>query len=126
MPQIFAILGTETRALFIDDEVRILGKQLIPLVEVGFGITGEDDVAFTAIRAVATINEAAIQIEIRYTAGKDEYGWEKPFDPTEEEQEMVAKSVKEACLAFFKAKGLPRYSVSVWFKPCYKGIFIDG
>jgi len=125
MPQIFVILGPATIALFTNDEVGALGEKLIPSVEEGFGIAGKNDVAFTAVRAVVTENEAAVQIEIRYTAGEDEYGYGKPFDPTEEEQIGVAKFIKKASSAFFKAKGLPEYSLSVWCKPHYKGVFID-
>ena len=123
MPQVYIILGPETTALFRDDEVLSLGEKLIPVVEEEFGISGKGDGAFTAVRAVATGNEAAIQIEIRYTAGEDEYGWGKPFEPARGEQKAVINSVKIACYAFFRAKGLPQYSVSAWINPRYGGVF---
>lgn len=126
MPQIFIILGTETMALFAPDEVWALGRELIPLVEEGFDIKGKNDVAFTAVGAVADDNEAAVQIEIRYTAGKNEYDRGRPFDPDEETQRTVARLIRGKTFAFFRVKGLPKYSVSVWVKPYYKGVFVDG
>jgi len=125
MPQVYVILDPQTMALFTDDEVMALGRKLIPLVEKRFDIVGKDDVAFTAVRAVATINEAAVQVEVRYTAGKDEYGRGEPFDPSEELQKVVAESIKTACQTFFKDTGFPEYSVSVWPKPYYNSVFVD-
>lgn len=121
MPQIFAILGPKTKYSFDEERSRLFGKHLIPLVEEGFGV---EDVAFTAVRATSTINEADIQIEVRYTAGEDEYKRGKPFDPTKDEQEAVAKSLKKASETFFNDNGLPEYSTSVWTQPHYKGFFL--
>jgi hypothetical protein len=126
MPQIYIILGSATKALFRDDEVGGLGEKLTFLVEEALCISGKNDAAFTAIRAVATENEADVQIEIRYTAGKDEYEWGEPFDLSEEQQKQIASIIKGGSFAFFKDKGLPEYSVSVWVKPYYKGVFVEG
>ncbi|MBU2068175.1 hypothetical protein KKE13_01170 [Patescibacteria group bacterium] len=124
MLQIFATLGFETSALFTDGQVWALGKKLIPLVETYFNISAKNDGSFTAIRALTTEKEAAVQIEVRYLAGRDKYEWGRPFDPTEKEQRAVAKSIERASLAFFKEKGLPKYSLSIWINPSYKGIFM--
>jgi hypothetical protein len=123
MPQIFAVFGPSTGALLTEDEASALGEELVPVVERSFGIEGKKDVAFTGVRAMATEGEAAVQIEVRYTAGEDEYGKGKPFDPTKEEQEKVAVRIRRTFIIFLRAKGLPRYSLSVWCTPHYRSFF---
>jgi hypothetical protein len=119
MPQIVII------SQFLHKEVLArLGCLLVSVVEKGFGIEGKNDTACTVINDVFTINEASIQIEIRYTAGEDEYDWGRPFDPTMEEQSVLTEAIKPVVDAFLaeKCDGLC-LSLSVWCKPFYNSHF---
>jgi hypothetical protein len=120
MPQILVTLGPKTEHSFGKEMAELFGKALIPIIEKGFGVK---DAAFTSVRATSTINEADIQIEVRYTAGTDEYKIGKPFDPTPKEQEVVRKSIKERAARFFSDNGLPQYSTTEWTQPHYGGGF---
>lgn len=123
MPQVYVIFGPATSGLLTVDEINDLGKRLIPVVEKGFGIEGTEDTAFTAVRAVATINEADVQVEIRYTAGTDEYDWGKPFEPTLQAQEDLTDLIRIEFREFLRHHGLSDYSLSVWCKPYIGGFF---
>ncbi len=123
MPQIYVILGPGTSALLTDSEVDDLGRRLVPVVEKGFGIQGTKDTAFTAVRAVVTFGEADVQVEIRYTAGRDEYGRGRPFKPTLRVQQKLIDLIEAEFRAFLKHYGLPGYSLSVWCKPYCGGSF---
>lgn len=119
MPQIFII----SEAMYRETLIR-LGQLLIPVVEKGFGIEGTNDTACTAINDVRTVNEAEIQIEIRYTAGQIEYGRKTPFDPTLDEQKRLAEAIKPVIDAFLTEKCDGRtLSLSVWCKPFYNSHF---
>ena len=65
-------------------------------------------------------NEPDIQLEIRYTAGEDEYGTGRPFDPTRKEQEHLIKLLKERMSL---SKVASRFSLSIWTIPHYKGVY---
>jgi len=123
MPQIFVILGLGTSSLFTDREADDLGRRLIPVVEKGFDIQKTKDTAFTAVRAVSTVGEADVQVEVRYTAGRDEYGRGKPFKPTLRAQQRLIDLIKAEFMAFLRYHGLPGYSLSVWCKPYCGGSF---
>lgn len=120
MPQIFMLVTEEVRNELGKEKILEVGKALIELVENNLGIRCKDDVAFTAVSTIATISEADIQVEIRYTAGRDEYGQGKPFDPTLEEQRLLAFQIKLSGRVMIPEK----FSISVWCKPFYNSIFI--
>lgn len=125
MPQIYMIVGPEmaekTREILFSYKLR---SMLINVVERGFGISGHNDVAFTGIVAAETQREANVQIEIRYTAGKDEYNQGKPFDPDEETQKEVAGILATELMNFCSRENVgPPLEISVWFKPYYKSFF---
>ncbi len=123
MPQIYVILGPGTQALYTETEAADLGRRLIPLVEKAFGIEGHKDVAFTAVRAMETDGEADVQVEIRYTVGRDEYGGGRPFNPTMRQQEKLSALIAEEFRVFLEAHGLRADdTLSVWCKP-YRGSF---
>ena len=124
MPQIFVIFGTGTRTLLVEEDAQNLGKRLISVVEKEFSIEGMNDTAFTSVRAFSDRNEAAVQVEVRYTAGEDEYGRGEPFDLSEEEQRKLIQAIKEEFLAFLMSRRLPLYyNLSVLIKPRYKSVF---
>ena len=79
MLQIFVIVGPEVLH-FTTEKLHKLGERLFPVVEAGFGIQGTNT-AFTAVRAEVVKDEADVQVEIRYMAGRDEYNQGQPFDP---------------------------------------------
>lgn len=122
MPQIYAIIDVKAKAI-LRAYFSLLSPELIKVIEEGFGLEALDDVAFTAVPAIWTQGEKNIQIEIRYTAGKDEYHRGTPFDPSEEEQDKISDLVHAAFEEFLKKHKLPHVSLSVWCKPHYKSVF---
>ena len=96
MPQIYIIPSNKLIGKIGAIELR-LAPNLILAVEKAFGIEGKNDTAVTcASRPEFVVGEADLQIEVRYTAGEDEYGWGRPFDPTRAEQEKAAELIRMA------------------------------
>lgn len=123
MPQIYMIANGKGRVL--KNYFPMLISVLIAAVEKGFGLERLKDVAFTALQyAEWTEGEKDVQIEIRYTAGEDEYNRGKPFDPSLKEQKFTAELIHEAFLKFLGEKEIPRLSLSVWCKPHYNSVFM--
>lgn len=88
------------------------GNILIKIAEEIWPVA-KGDITFTAIKSKIEINEADLQVEIRYSTGY-EYGDDKvKFDPTKEDREKLAdaigKKIKEL-LPLLK-------DVSVWVIP---------
>ena len=124
MPQIYIIFGPETKKLTNSKEmVLILQRSLIGVVDNEFMLAGLHDTASTAVQALSIVDEADIQVEIRYTAGRDEYCRGKPFDPTLGEQGMLCAEIQDAVRRFLEAHNLPKWSLSVWCKPYYNSEF---
>jgi hypothetical protein len=125
MPQIYVILDKYVADNFCPGEaIDTFFHKLVPVVEKRFGLEGKNDVAITVVRAVRSVNEANIQVEIRYTAGTDEYGTGVPFDPTVGVQEALIEDIYKTFqtsprLEFYS----PRLTLSVWCKPYYGGAF---
>ena len=123
MPQVFMILSPKICEKYSKETIytlmNIFGQTLIKIVEEVFGIEDKHDVAFTAIPALHTINEALVQIEVKYTVGEDEYGMGKPFDPSKEQKEALATKIKEAIAKYM----LEFCSVSVWVRPQRESLF---
>ena len=108
----------------IMDKISLLEPKLTLAVEKWFDLTGEDDVAFTIPEPVLyTKGEAEIQIEIRYTAGEDEYNRGRPFNPSLREQEGLSDQIRRIFIDFFADHSLGILSLSVWCKPYYHGTF---
>lgn len=104
--------------------LELLIPKLVEAVEDVFDIKGLDDVAFTACEpAFCTKGEADVQIEIRYTAGQDEYNRGKPFNPSLKEQQLLAERIHEVFDKFLGGHRLPHLSLSVWCKPYYNSDF---
>ena len=120
MPQIVMMMTEKVFEGLGAPRILDIGNAMIQLVENAFGIKGKNDVAFTAIPAIATINEADIQIEVRYTAGEDEYGQGKPFDPSLENQRLMGSQMRMEIQVMAQGK----FGVSIWFKPFYHSVFI--
>ncbi len=120
MPQIFII---SRDSILNAVQLTQLGDELTPVVERCFGIVGKKDTACTAISGASVLEEADVQIEIRYTAGQDEYCRGVPFDPTLEVQKKLSKRIERAFRKFLKAENLTGFSLSVWCKPYYNSHF---
>jgi hypothetical protein len=122
MPQVYMVVGPQFHEKFPKETIytllNIIGQKLIMIVEDVFGIKGKHDVAFTAVQALHTINEAIIQIEIKYTVGEDEYGRGEPFDPPAEQKELLIHKIK-ALMSF----SWPEYPASVWIRPQRESVF---
>ena len=124
MPQVYMIIGPSIQQDFVLGRLSDLGLKLVKMVEKFFDIEGRNDVAFTAVSALCVRNEHEVQIEVRYTAGEDEYDWGVPFDPSVETQEKLAEEIKGVFSAYFEGRQFFREpSLSVWTKPYYKGSF---
>jgi hypothetical protein len=103
-----------------------LAEALIPAVEEGFGIEGKKDASATVAAPPVCVEgeEAALQIEIRYTVGEDEYGMNKPFEPSQKDQQVTHELIRLAVVEWLSVQGLPAdTSFSVWFKPYHGGSF---
>ncbi len=117
------VIGPEFHERFTKETIytlmNIIGQKLIKIVEDIFGIKGKNDVAFTVVPAIHTINEAPIQIEIKYTVGEDEYGKGEPFEPSKEQKELLAQEIQK-----IMAKYPPQpCSASVWIRPQRESVF---
>lgn len=122
MPQNKVIINSEMVKYFNKYRWELLAKKLEEAVIKAFKVP-QNDIAFTAIATLFTKGEADIQVEIAYTAGKDEYKQNKPFNPSEEEQRFLAQLINLAFEAFREEQGLPAMSLSVWCMPHYGGYF---
>jgi hypothetical protein len=123
MPQIYMIITPRAKDV-LADKLSLLGKGLISAVERGFGLEGLDDVALTVPAPVLyTDGEMEVQIEIRYTAGEDEYNRGKPFDPSSKEKEITIREISQTFFHFFSIHELERLTFSVWCKPYYNSAF---
>lgn len=123
MPQVFIIVSPQVSGFISDGELTTLGKRLVTVVEEQFGIADKKDVSFTCIRAVAERGEANIQVDVRYTAGTDEYGWGMEFDPDREVLEKLADAIGATFGLFLNEMGLSPLSLSVWPQPVYNSVF---
>lgn len=129
MAQIKVLIGPKVEDIFTKLWLDNLAGYLTRTVEKEFGLEGLNDVAFTAMPALYTKGEADVQIEIRYTAGKDEYNKGKPFNPSERKQMILVKKIKSAFDEFCenykicKECKMPPVSLSVWCIPYYNTVF---
>ena len=123
MPQIHMTLTSHAHGV-LASKLRSLALKLVSTVEKAWRLEGFSDVAFTALPpALFVLGENDIQIEIRYTAGEDEYDRGEPFDPSSEEQGRLAKQIRQVFLDFFSNHNLECLSLSVWCKPYYHSVF---
>lgn len=123
MPQIYMILAPGVERV-LADKFPLLGSLLIRTVEEAWGLEDLNDVAFTGCcPTICVINEHKVQIEIRYTAGEDEYDRGEPFNPTPTKQRELAKQIKDTFFKFLATYSLRHLSLSVWCKPYYNGAF---
>jgi len=126
MPQIVLFLDEKARNMIVPDTFEDLGIVLIEAVEAAFGIKGHNDVAFDVIAPLFTKNESHVQIEVRYTAGKDEYGTGSVFDPNEATRTLAITQIRTAFMEFLHVHGIDLISPSVWIRPHYNSTFSPG
>lgn len=125
MPQIY-IIPTVHANKVLGEEWNSIARYLIPIVEEAWGLENFNDVAVTvASPVIFVLGEKDVQIEIRYTAGKDEYGQGKPFDPTLEEQKKLIAQIKQMWKEFLEGGHFEPLLASVWCKPHYNSAFED-
>jgi len=123
IPQIYMIITPRAKDVIMD-KISLLDQKLTLAIEKGFDIEGEDDVAFTTPEVTLyTRGEADVQVEVRYTAGEDEYDRGKLFDPSIKEQEELCVQIWLAFGKFLADQELEPLSLSVWCKPSYKSVF---
>ena len=123
MPQIYIIVESHVARVLMS-QMHLLEPELVSAVEEGFGLEGLDDVALTIpAPAFYTKGEMDIQVEIRYTAGEDEYDRGEPFNPSLEKQELLNRRIGVIFLNFFHKHNLQDFSISVWCKPYYNSAF---
>jgi len=122
MPQVFMILDPSVWLIISEEKLEDLNQSLIRVTERVFGLEGKKDGACTVVKAETTINEAQIQVEVRYTAGEDEYHTGTPFDPPKKVQEQLADELISEVRHQFEKK----FTVSAWIKPHYGSVFKPG
>ena len=125
MPQIYILMDSETARILRRRQLEELAPYLVGAVEDAFDLRGLDDVAITvSAPLIFTKGELDVQIEVRYTAGEDEYDRGVPFDPTLEEQKQLCERVRDAFWTFLHRNGIPKMTVSVWCKPFRGSAFL--
>lgn len=123
MPQNKVTIGPRVINKFDVNKYALLAKKLKEAVIKAYNVP-ENDVAFTAIAALFVEGEADVQVETNCTAGKDEYNRGKPFDPSEDEQEVLCNLIKIAFDEFCAEQDMPAMSLSVWPIPHYNTKFV--
>lgn len=120
MPQIFVMLSPKAQpvvnAAMCSKIDRLLTDTVAELWEVP-----RDDIAFSVAHLTYTRGEADVQIEYRYTAGKDEYDRGQPFDPSEGKQKLLVDATLAGTI-WLNEHGL---TCSAWTKPFYKSEFLS-
>jgi hypothetical protein len=126
MPQIFLMMSPEMKSVVDHVILREFDEEITGLIASQWSVP-ESDIAFSAEFLAYERGEASIQIEIRYTAGSDEYEQGRPFDPNEERQRLLSVAIINAVKDIMrkKRKKVPVPAVSVWCKPFYRGLFIS-
>jgi len=123
MPQVYMIITTYAEDV-LKENISSLASELISTVETEFDLEDSGDVALTIPAPVLYIKgEADVQIEIRYTAGEDEYDRGEPFDPSPKEQARLAWRIQKTFLNFLHCHHLTHLAVSVWCKPYHRSTF---
>jgi len=121
MPQVYIVLGSNCPSLLRrkKDKMDELADRFVATVEKSFCITGLNDVVYTVVEAHSTCGEADIQVEVRYTAGTDEYGKGFPFDPDEKTREALTEILYKEFSSFLEENHAQTsdYSISVWVIP---------
>lgn len=119
MPQIFVIVAPGAEKKIREGGLSAFEQNVADATEKIFGIEGENDVAVTRVMATRTLNEADIQVEVRYTAGEDEYDRGEPFDPPKEKRDELAGLIIGMASIVFP-EGV---EVSAWIKPFRDSVF---
>jgi len=129
MPQIYMIINDRAKKIIMK-KIDLFAPELVSRIEKTLGIDGLNDVALTIPSPVLyTYGEKDIQIEIRYTAGKDEYNQGKPFEISAEKQVKINQVIKKIFFDFFTNYhdllngSKSSLSISIWYKPYYQSCF---
>lgn len=122
VPQVLMIVAPRLVPAFSeeDGEKRLekIGQALISKTEQAYSLEGKNDVAFTAIPALCVIGDADIQLEVRFTAGEDEYGQGKPFEPSKTLMGALALALMDVLVEGLLSEVEPPISsLSVWVIP---------
>jgi hypothetical protein len=127
MPQIFVMLSLYAQqqladakelSLFLDEVCETTTECVVQNWKVP-----KEDVAASAMGLLYSSMEADVQIEIRYTAGEDEYDRGEAFDPCPNDQMLLNKAVLEELAKREHGLGL---TFSVWCKPYRRSKFTMG
>lgn len=94
MPQVALMIAPHVQEK-MKSKISELGTALIADVEEVFGLKEKNDVAFSALNLACVIGEADVQVEVRYTAGEDEYQRGKPFNPSKGEKEKLIEAMSK-------------------------------
>ena len=93
-----------------------IGKELINKLQEMWPVT-KGDVTYTLSGALEVINDAKIQVEVRFSAGYD-YGNGKKFNPDMEEKDKAASALLDFLIDTFSD-----VDVSVWIIPYKNSCF---
>lgn len=126
MPQIKVYLNRMAADMIVDETFDVLSRSLIGAVETAFGLEGKNDVALDILDVRFTTNEAPVQIEVLYTAGEDEYGTGKPFDPNDAEKTNAIEAIRSCFAEFIARNCIAAIVPSVWIRPQHGSKFKPG
>ncbi len=123
MPQIFVMLSPHAQDRFgadMENRLEEIDSVVTSLVISHWPVPAED-VACSALNLSYTRNEADIQIELRYTAGQNEYESAQTFDPSIEQQIKLINEIQQAVGRLLEKDQM---ICSAWTKPYYTSKFI--
>jgi hypothetical protein len=106
----------------VEDFFRSIDQVVTPFVISSWAVP-VDDVACSGTALLYTRNDAAVQLELRYTTGKGIYSEGKVFSPSLGEQIELAKEIKKHLVEMFYERygsvlpGRKPITCSVWMKP---------
>lgn len=119
MPQVVAMIAPHIKEK-VFPILGELGLALIADVEEVLELQGKKDVAFSAWNLEYVIGEEDVQVEIRFTAGEDEYQRGEPFNPSKEDK---ARLVQKMSMTMRKILNGLVESASVWPMPIRESEF---
>jgi len=118
MPQVLLMVKPD---VIQGRDLEALGQILITGVERTWPET-KGDVTFSILFLACTIGEADVQVEVRYTAGGEEYIEGEVFDPSYERKGQLV----DALLLGLRSMLPPNTSFTVWVMPVKESVFRFG
>ena len=120
MPQIYVMIAPKVKGVVVP-KLDELDRLITNAVVDAFGRDVAGDVSCTAVETLYVRDDGDVQIEIRYTAGGDEYRTGRMFDPGQEQMDFLVRLINGAMETLFSGTSMNTYSV--WIIPFRGTVF---